>query len=688
MPPPPTPPPASPLPGTRSASVDAVTSPPAPPQAPVVLPAVSRAKRMLLLLFIAFYVGFAAWEGVLVALLPDPSGSLKQLVSVGLMSSLIGALAFIGIGLVLLNRITHSEASVRTRQVSLLKVVLTVLPGILISAAVPFLIIREPALRLEVIDPQDTAELVAPVAVTFSAANASEVMRNLGMEPMEYVWDTDADGKPNDRTVTPEFTAIYKRQGIYPVVVRVNLRDGSFRRLVRQLIIPDAVFSVAPIRPVVEKPIRFSIANLLTNPEQLKEVQWDFDGDGAADETVKAPDVAHTYFTTGRMPVTAIVLLQDDSQRTYSRTISVEVPHPLPFPVTITAEPKNLIGPVPFGAILRLETQEPVAEVSWEFGDGKEERGKDLLRAAHIFEQPGIYPVITQVRSQSGKMAELTTIVRATEVLDIPDLQFEGEPEVTGSAVRGEVPLAVRLTPKTSLPLIQFSWETGEGFTGQATGITVQGVYRREGTFTLTLIAQNPEGKALRMPISVQVDASGAEPAIAAQPEGGTAPLTVTFDASESFIPPGKKVAGFKWFFGDEKDTSPELGAARVQHTYKIPGEFKVRVVVVMADGKEFPAERTLVVRRPALSACVTSSRLSVQVGKGIEFDSSCSAGQPASYLWDVRSAQDPLSVLAQSPDRQYRYVFDLPGAYTVNLTITDAFGNQDQKSVSIDVTP
>jgi PKD repeat protein len=506
---------------------------------------------------------------------------------------------------------------------------------------------------------------------------------------LQYTWDTNGDGKADNQTVTPETTLIYDRQGIYQVTVSIKLDNGETRKATKRLVIPSAVFSLMPARPIVEKPVRFSVAALLPDLKTLSEVQWDFDGDGNMDQTTKTPDVLYTYYATGTVEATAVVKTTTNTQTTYKRLFTVENPPVLPFPVTLTTEPRMLIGPAPFGAIFKIETQEPLKEIQWVFGDGKEEKGSDLKRIGHSFESPGIYSVQTNIRSAKGELAQITTLVRATQELNLSDLRFTGTPEVKSDTVTGEVPLSVELTPQTSTPLIEFSWDDPEAGDDQPRGSTVKQTYRREGTYTLTLIAQDPEGKVMRKNITVKVQPPSAEPTIRIQPDGGVAPLDVILDASDTFIPAGQQIAGFKWRFGDELGSdSEQLGASRVEHTYTQAGEYVIQLTIVMADGKEYTASRTLVVRKPSLSACMTSSRTKVQAGKGISFDADCSTGAITRYLWDVRKKDVPDVPVAQGADPQYIHVFEEAGEYTVSLIVSDASGNQDKKTLSISVTP
>jgi PKD repeat protein len=667
----------------------------APKTAPAAKPAasaseVSRAKRLLLYGGGTVYVLYVLWSLTLMAILPSASGGLKSFVLLGVFGALAGGIAFAGFFALAFMRVMQAKTvDSRGRLRSLIRAGGVAVPGILLSIIVPFMIMREPPLAIAIMSPTSQEDFVAPLAVTYSVEHAVELLKQRGERAVQFSWDFDGDGKSNEETVLPVATALYDRQGTYRVVVKITLDSGQSRSLTRRITIPQAVFSIAPLPPLVEQPLRFSILHLVKDPKDIKSVQWDFDGDGKTDVETTSTDVTHTFYSVGRVVVSATMRLSNQTQVVYKRALLIEKPAPLPFPVTLITEPKHLLGPAPFGAIFRIETQEPLREVSWTFGDGKEERGADLRRIAHVFETPGVYTVSVKIRSASGTLAELPVPVRVTETLSLPDLQFDGEPQVKGNAVSGEVPLTVTLTPHTSAPLIDFLWEAPDASSVNTSGSTLQAIYRREGSFTVTIVAQNPEGSVLRQAIKVEVKPPSTEAIFSMKPEGGAAPLRVIFDASETFVLPGEEIAGFKWKFGDEAgNVQPEVGAARVEHTYKNPGEYKAALSVILASGKEVSTERTIIVRKPSLDSCFTASRLQIHVGKGVEFDSSCSTGSPVSYLWDIRYDAEPSVIQAQSPEARYVYVFEKPGDYTVSLTLKDQFGNQDKQTMSLTVQP
>ncbi len=648
-------------------------------------------KQMLVTMGGLVYGAYILWCFALMSMLPSTEPSLVFLAKTGVLSVAVGGGILLLLGIILLQRVSRPQLSVAARRRGLFRLLLTFVPGLLISGAVPFVILRQPSLPVDIADPTDMQDLVAPVPVTFSMERSVALLREMGRVPIKYEWYTDGSGKVTETTVTPQTTAIFKRAGVYTIGVRLTLDDGTQRRATRALLIQEEVFSVFPEPAEAKRVVKLSVAHLLNDPKQLTKVQWDFDGDGKADETTAKADVEHIFYAVGTYDVSALIELQNQTQKRYRRQIEVQNPPPLPFPITLKTDLKKLIGPAPFGVVFTVETEEPLEELYWNFGDGEQQTGVELRRAGHTFKTPGTYGVLLRARSASGSKvaAEMTTVVRVTPELTINDLQFEGSPAMRGNTVSGEMPLTVELTPKTSLPLIQFSWDYPEDITASVDGTTFKGVFRKEGKYHVTLIAEDPSGSSRRTQITIDVLPPAAEPVIDMQPEAGTAPLRVVFDASQTFIPQGEKIAGYKWTFGDEAgSTQPMTGGSRVEHTYEKAGEYKAKLVLVTSEGKEYMTERTIIVRRPVLSACATASRLMLQAGGSVKFDATCSTGSPVRYLWDVRRTDRPTFIVGQSDQSPYVNVFEQEGEYSVTLTVEDSDGYQDSRSLTITVTP
>jgi PKD repeat protein len=68
-------------------------------------------------------------------------------------------------------------------------------------------------------------------------------------------------------------------------------------------------------------------------------------------------------------------------------------------------------------------------------------------------------------------------------------------------------------------------------------------------------------------------------------PRSGSAPLTVTVDASQSWDTDGTPIANFVFNFGDGTSASPFGGAASVTHTYPVAGIYTLSVVAIDTAG-------------------------------------------------------------------------------------------------------
>ncbi len=635
-------------------------SAPAKKRLPSAPPSVKRWKGLLVVTLIAVYVLYGGWSIALLAILPSAEPALRDLPLLGLLVAFCAGLGFLALGGIMIQRIALSRADARARVVALAKVVGAVLPGLLLSAVVPLLTMRQLPIVMEITAPTDVREMVAPVSMTFSVEKALPRLAAEGFVPAEYRWDVNADRKTDQETNVPELTATFEREGAYTVAVVMLSADGAQKSATKRFVISSSVFKITPPVPIVNQVATFSLAHLYPQEGTVKEVQWDFNDDGVVDEKTSSLEVAHTFFQVGSVTVRANVALQNNTQTSFERTVTVSDVPPLPFPVTLKTDPKNLIGTPPFAVLFSVTTGIPPAKIEWDFGDGETAEG---AKTAHTFQKKGIFPVNVKVYSQSGVVANVQTIVRMVDELKLDDLTFEGTPEMkSNNRIEGEVPLALNLTPKTSTQFVDFMWEAPEATETGSTQTSLQAIYRREGNFTVTLIAQDLEEHVLRYPITVVVKPASESLVIAMDPETGVAPLAVKFDASESFIP-GETITGFVWSYGDS--SKEEFGGARAEHTFEKEGTYTISLTAKTTSGKNYSTTKALVVREPLLRACITPSRIRGTAPMGVDFTSDCTVGTPSSYLWDFGDG-------TQSDQKNLIHVFETPGTYAVKLTVVE----------------
>ncbi len=660
-----------------------------------------RAMRMLLIFMLIPYAAYVLWCLFLMSVLPNVEGNYQELIPIGALSSAAVILLLLVFMVLVLRHALKEKSATRFGKTNVaVRLILILTPAFIISVATPMVIMREPALPLDILklSPEDGADLIAPVAVTFGLDRALEILARKQLQPVSYSWDLDGDGKVDQETVEPQITAFFERTGAFNVSVLVSLSDGSTRRVARRMVIKKAVFSVKPAEPVVDEPVTFSVEHLVNDKKEIREVRWDFEDDGKVDEvrsrpvTTDAavfadPSVTHVFVRVGVHRVSAVILRENQTQETYRRDIEVREPPAQPFNIRLSTEPKKLLSPPPFGTIFTLTTDEPLREVEWNFGDKTTPvKTIDQHRVGHTFEKQGAFRVTASARSKTGESAVATVLVQVVETLRIPDLSFDGSPTVTANRITGEAPLSVSVTPHTSLPLVEFSWEAPDATSVGSSENTLQAIYRYPGTYKLTLLASDPEGKAMRLPISIDVKPPSSVVTFQMDKKSGVAPFKVRFDASQTVIP-GKIISGFEWLFGDETTgVTKKQGIAIEEHTFEKPGKYPVKLVVYTTTNETYESVSTVVVLPPRLDACFIPSRTSGSMdGKpfGVSFDRSCSSGILEKIRWTFDDG-------SESDDDAPRivHVFEKPGIYDVTLSVQDTTGAKSMTTHQITVEP
>lgn len=628
--------------------------------------------KFILVLFIGLpYGAYALWSLFLMSVLPDPTGKFDMLIPMGKLGSLLAGAVFIGVAIIgFLRAGKKGDLSDRVRYMSFFRIAVFIVPGILLSVLVSMTIGGEPALSLVIASPPPGTELVAPVSITYSVENAVAILSRRGLKPLTFDWDYNGDGKVDQQTVLPTSDALYDRQGTNLVTVKISLNDNTTRTVTMRITIPHAVFSYTPVQPIVDEPVRFSVAHLIPTLAQgveVRDVQWDFNGDDIADQAGTTLQATHTFLRTGPQDVSVTIIFSNQTQLNFVRTIAVKDPDPLPFPVRIQTTPEFLESPPPFQVLFNVETDEPVQDIIWDFDDGSKDTG---ARVGHTFKQKGAFQVTVEVRSKNGQIAKITKLIKVVDSLVIPDLSFDGSNQVIGDTISAQAPVAIDLTPKTSKPLVNFFWEAPKASEIVSTDNTLKATFRNEGSYSIILIGQDAEGAVLRKTITLNVLPQEGSVTFDMKPTQGTAPLPVKFDATDTNIP-GQEITGFIWTFGDADEKTQLLETGRVEHTFLQPGTYTVTLTVYTTTGTTKSTSKTIVVRAATLDACFVMSRTSGPAPLGVHFDRSCTTGSTTSILWDFDDGAQ-----SNEPGTSVDHVFETPGrTYNIRLQLTDHNG-------------
>jgi parallel beta-helix repeat protein len=177
-------------------------------------------------------------------------------------------------------------------------------------------------------------------------------------------------------------------------------------------------------------------------------------------------------------------------------------------------------------------------------------------------------------------------------------------------------------------------------------------------------------------------------PAAALQitPSSGTAPLSVTADASASTDVDSTPIASYTFSFGDGSATVGPQKAATATHTYTTPGTYTATVTVTDTAGNASTATTSVTVAAAPPQAALSVSPASGDAPLAVTADASASSAGSnpiASYSFDFG---DGTTVGPQS-SATAPHTFQNPGSYTVTVTVTDTKGLSQKAGAIVTVS-
>jgi PKD repeat protein len=214
-----------------------------------------------------------------------------------------------------------------------------------------------------------------------------------------------------------------------------------------------------------------------------------------------------------------------------------------------------------------------------------------------------------------------------------------------------------------------YAWNFGDN-TGGATGAQVSHTFAA-GTYTVSLTVTDNAGASNTASMQIVIAAANIPPTAAISgPGNGTEGVAVTFDGSGSTDSDGA-IVSYSWNFGDNSAGS----GAIVDHTFAA-GSYTVTLTVTDNDGAVDQAIFDINVvpaTSPQPPAADAGGPYNGTVGVAVQFDGSASTdpdGNIANYAWTFGDGNTGTGV---GPV----HIYDVPGTYIVQLTVTDNNGQQ-----------
>ncbi|MBU0727698.1 PKD domain-containing protein [Patescibacteria group bacterium] len=530
--------------------------------------------------------------------------------------------------------------------------------------------------EIVIVEPKDITALAAPVEITFSAENVAIALNQGGLDIESMAWDLDGDSEyETPITTDPEVVHLYSRRGTYTVGLQVGIAGEDTSRVYTKIIaIEDAVFAADPTTGYAPLDVEFDAEGLIPKGFRVASLDWDFDGDGRYE--LEGPDnlaPSYTFERIGTYNVHLRVVDQQNNVENYYRDIDV-VPSDKPLlTAVINATPKTS-GPIPlqirFDASDSSSIKGKIISYEWDFGDGSDLQGGKSV--SHIYNNPGTYLVILTVEEDSGKTADSTLTIEASSVSSVPEAVITTDPkyDIGTNILNGVLPFAVEFNASDSTDedndIVDYQWDLDGDDTVDQEGKKINYTFTEAGTYEVTLTVVDTEDQSNSSSITVEVEEPGVKAVISANPEEGTAPLTVDFNgsASSTFI---GSIVSYEWDFGDGSPAT--ITGASVSHKYNAVGTYTINLKVLTNKSESAETTHTIYVREIPLKACFTPSRSNGSAPLAVTFDPICSTGAVSTYSWDFGDGED-------SDSRKPTHTFEFPGNYTVILEVADDKSN------------
>ncbi len=249
-----------------------------------------------------------------------------------------------------------------------------------------------------------------------------------------------------------------------------------------------------------------------------------------------------------------------------------------------------------------------------------------------------------------------------------------------------------KIVDKKKFQILSYEWDFGDG-SSIATGQKVSHIYTEKGPnggrykVVLTVVFKDlKEGIEDKNIFSKDIVFSNelASTTFTISPNSGSAPLTVTFDASLSSDADGD-IELYEWDFNEDGFYDDAQGVT-AEHTFEKIGTYTIKLRTIDSSGQSNFAEEDLEVlpgSEPKAFITVNSDAGEFEVSQSYLFDASKSESPNDSklvkYKWDFGDGN-------QANTRTANHAYKQIGDYTVILTVTDENGLTGQDTFELTV--
>ncbi|MDO9257465.1 MAG: PKD domain-containing protein [Bacteroidales bacterium] len=484
-----------------------------------------------------------------------------------------------------------------------------------------------------------------------------------GEKTVAWAWDFGVGTTTSDISAEQNPSYTYSEAGIYNVTLTVTSASGCTSSRVIPVTImaaPQAQFSYLA-EPCHNGAVIFKDESVSTPQAIITGWYWEF-----------APGVYSTsqnpsyIFGTSDTCYDVKLTVTTSNGCTNTQTQKVCIPPGIQLAINYT---QACFGETTwFSSALIQPVGGSITSYSWDFGDPATDFNNQskLANPEHTFSKPGPYYISLKATDING-CSTIKYMNVNVDLLPNADFSYDG----------GECDSLVNFKDLTfGINIIRWTWEFGDGKSKTVDfpeSPNVTHYYTYPGVYPVTLIAQSEAGcidtiiKTIRRTPCIAAAFKVSDPVVCVK-------RTMKFTESSTCQAP---IASWTWYFGDNTSATFTSPQQNVQHTYSVPGNYTVKMVVAtqMVGGLATDTASNQVAVKPAASAAYQWQ--DVCVGSSTTFDNQTQDNNTTikSYQWNFG---DPGTTADTTSAKQAEYRYDVYGAYDVKLVVTNTLGCTD----------
>lgn len=293
-------------------------------------------------------------------------------------------------------------------------------------------------------------------------------------------------------------------------------------------------------------------------------------------------------------------------------------------------------------------------DYNWNFDDGSSSTEES---PSHLYGAVNSYEVVLTTNTANGCS---DTYTQSVFVSPLPNVNFSVED------VCEETEVEFNNLTSISSGTVNYNWDFGDG--NSSTETNPNHLYAARGDYNVTLTASTTFGCEEQITNGVTVSATPVADFEVENVCDGQETTFVNLSSVESGV-----ITSFEWDFGDGGNSILENPGK----LYLNAGTYSVLLKVASDNGCQAESTQEVTVYSVPIADFSVDG---VCFGEAIQIDNSSSLDNGTlNYEWDLG---DGSSSSSASPSHEY----ELPGTYTINLSISSNFGCQDSYEQEVDI--